>query len=449
MKECDKTNEPSGTAGTALTEIIPASPENAQWHRKGNSTEQDQESGSVEKPIREFTKPIPKKVVNKEITFSKSQNSTSSSASSASTSRMEMENEKAAKKEAAAAAKARTQRKKKADANRREKNRAAAMKMEQMEKELNDLRAAAAAGKGEKSGSPGASPARQPLPPSPQRQLAPPFRRGAAGKRDTEMDAKFALPSPIDARQNRQTQAMVTPRQPKALLANANSRFKLGRPQEISSIERQDKAGEGKSKGDELAGIKDLKSLRPNPLKELASYYKKKVEGSIAELMLKHRLHKDSCKSLENQIDRMFAEKRRLEGLEKGEEEPQRKRPKDINTNTFSASPRECEPVLRTSEDSARSSQKPSPRDRVADDARERDADVGQGKSSRGFRGRARGRGRGRGQLAYQGRIEQNRFENKPSTYDNRFYRKQENRLYEGRHPNGNDTDGEEEAQEQ
>ena len=143
-------------------------------------------------------------------------------------------------------------------------------------------------------------------------------------------------------------------------------------------------------------------------------------------------------------MDAMFAEKRRLEGLEKGEEEPQRKRPRD-NTNVFSASPRERKPVLRTSENREPSGQKLSPRERVADDARERGADVSQGKPDRGFRGR----GRGRGRLAYQGRIEQNRFENKPSTYDNHFYRKQENRLYEGRRPDGNDTDEEEEAQEQ
>ena len=320
LSEGSKTIELCGAAGTALTEIAPAAPKSDRQHRKGKSTGRDQGSSPVEESIREADEAIPKKLVNK-IMFPKLQNSTSSSISSASSNRTMTEGEKAAKKEAAA--NARTQRKKKVDANRKEKNRVTALKMEKMAREISDLKAAAERG-GEGSGSPGASPARQPLStPLPQRTLAPPFRKSTGGGEE-EADEQFALPPPTDARRNRQTQAMVTPRQPKVAPADASSKFKFGRPQEIVSVERQDKAGEGKS--DELVGIKDLKSLRPNPLKELASDYKRKVEGSIAEMSLKHRLHRDSLKTIENQMDVLFAEKRRLERIEKGEGEPQNKR---------------------------------------------------------------------------------------------------------------------------
>ena len=203
--------------------------------------------------------------------------------------------------------------KKKADKNRKEKNRVTALKMEEMAKEISDLKAAAARG-GEASGSSGAPPAQLPLStPLPQRALARPFRKSPEAE-------KFALPPPTDSRRNQQAQAMVTPRQPKVASADETSKFKFGRPQEVTSIERQDKAGEEKC--DELAGIKDLKSLRPNPLKDLASDYRRKVEGSIAKMSLKHRLHRDSLKSIENQMDVLFVEKRRLERIEKGEGEP-------------------------------------------------------------------------------------------------------------------------------
>ena len=108
-------------------------------------------------------------------------------------------------------------------------------------------------------------------------------------------------------------------------------------------------------------------------------------------------MHRDSLKTIKNQIDVLFAEKRRLERIEKGEGEPQKKKIRDSNTPNFSGSPRERESVLRTGEKDERPGQKLSSRDRVADDAREGGADVSQGKSGRGFRGRARGRGRGRG----------------------------------------------------
>ena len=189
-----------------------------------------------------------------------------------------------------------------------------------------------------------------------------------------------------------------------------------------------------------MVGIKDLKSLRLNPLKELASDYKRKVEGSIAEMSLKHRLHRDSLKTIKNQIDVLFAEKRRLEQIEKGVEEPLRKRMKVIDCPNFFSSPRERRPVFCPDANDKRSGSEPSPCEGMADDAREGSADAGQGKPGRGFRGGARGGGRGRGRGTW------NRTDNGRATNETNSFQKQENRIYEGRQADGHDTDEEEEA---
>lgn len=235
-------------------------------------------------------------------------------------------------------------------------------------------------------------------------KTGPVFNR--AGNSD---DARLQLPALVDPRPEPldkrpaewavQREPLATPRRPNTGQEHLPRHPQMGRPQELTR-ESQDAAAAGES----------YTHLRPSALKDLSKDYNRIIDGKIADLSLKWKMHQSSVLSLQRQLDELHHEKKRYNS--DNPDVPNKRTKYDYDPPSNPISSQDRKPPLQASAN----------RNRASTTARSSFRGSSSG-NSRGYRGRGNGRGYGRGRG---------------------MYKLQENRIFEGQNPEGKDKDDEE-----